>query len=490
MKRPDRWAFLLGLLLTAVLTGSAHAAEAPGYLVRLDRSDVTLAAEEPLPGDPEPVWTPQGIYTVAEWSDVEALAAAGVLDHVEEDSIVTLADLPDDPAWTAGQQPELSQIGMEYVWNRDLTAAPVRVGIVDSGLYAGHEDLQGCTVLPGVNFCGEEGTAERSDTSDEVGHGTFVAGIIGAVTSNALGGAGLAPNAQLVPLKCFTAKTGRMSDVVAAIYCGVDEYDCRVLNLSLGSATDSEILREAVAYAASRGVVLVAASGNLDPGQSSTGDDALQYPAAYPEVIGVGAIQLSGQVASFSRQNAGVFLTAPGQDLYGLSTAGPDAYKAGSGTSYAAPMVSAAAAVALGLDPDLTAEQVGTLLRETTEDLGEPGYDWTYGWGALRMDALVMALEGRWRDPALVPSGEGGRATVLWDGLPADTAVQVLGAVYGTDGCLTALSRKTVQSTWEGTVSLALEGLAAGAQIRLFFLDGTTGVPLSQAWTGAWENAA
>ena len=118
----------------------------------------------------------------------------------------------------------------------------------------------------------------------------------------------------------------------------------------------------------------------LDPGQSSTGDDALQYPAAYPEVIGVGAIQLSGQVASFSRQNAGVFLTAPGQDLYGLSTAGPDAYKAGSGTSYAAPMVSAAAAVALGLDPDLTAEQVGTLLRETTEDLGEPGYDWTYGW--------------------------------------------------------------------------------------------------------------
>ena len=125
------------------------------------------------------------------------------------------------------------------------------------------DSLQGCTVLPGVNFCGEEGTAERSDTSDEVGHGTFVAGIIGAVTSNALGGAGLAPNAHLVPLKCFTAKTGRMSDVVAAIYCGVDEYDCQVLNLSLGSVTDSEILREAVAYAASRGVVLVAASGCL-----------------------------------------------------------------------------------------------------------------------------------------------------------------------------------------------------------------------------------
>lgn len=488
MKRPDRWAFLLGLLLTAVLTGSAHAAEAPGYLVRLDRSDVTLAAEEPLPGDPEPVWTPQGIYTVAEWSDVEALDAAGVLDHVEEDSIVTLADLPDDPAWTAGQQPELSQIGMEYVWNRDLTAAPVRVGIVDSGLYAGHEDLQGCTVLPGVNFCGEEGTAERSDTSDEVGHGTFVAGIIGAVTSNALGGAGLAPNAQLVPLKCFTAKTGRMSDVVAAIYCGVDEYDCQVLNLSLGSVTDSEILREAVAYAASRGVVLVAASGNLDPGQSSTGDDALQYPAAYPEVIGVGAVQTPGQIAAFSRQNASVALTAPGQDLYGLSTAGPDAYQTGSGTSYAAPMVSAAAAVALGLDPELTAEQVGTLLRETAEDLGEPGYDWTYGWGLLRMDALVMALEDRWRDPGLVSLGEGLRVSVLWNGLPAGAPVQVLAAVYGPDGRLLSAAGKRVQTTPEGAASLALEGLGPGEELRLFFLDGTAGTPLCPAWTGTLED--
>lgn len=487
MKRPDGWALLLGAMLTAALTVSAHGAEG-GYLVQLDQSAVALASQAELPVDLEPVWAPQGVYTVASWDEVEALDAAGVLDHAEADGVVTLADLPDDPAWTSGQQPELSWIGMEYVWSRDLDAAPVRVGIVDSGLYTDHEDLQGCTVLPGANFCAQESTADRSDTSDEVGHGTFVAGVIGAVTSNAAGGAGLAPNAQLVPLKCFTAKNGRISDVVAAIYSGVDQFDCQVLNLSLGSSTDSETLREAVAYAAAQGVVLVAASGNLNPGQSSTGDDALQYPAAYPEVIGVGAVRTPGQIASFSRQNASVALTAPGQDLYGLSTAGPDAYQTGSGTSYAAPMVSAAAAVALGLDPELTAEQVRELLEETAEDLGEPGYDRTYGWGLLRMDALVMALEDRWRDPGLVSLGEGLRVSVLWNGLPAGAPVQVLAAVYGPDGRLLSAAGKRVQTTPEGAASLALEGLGPGEELRLFFLDGTAGTPLCPAWTRTLED--
>jgi serine protease len=298
---------------------------------------------------------------------------------------------------------------------------PIPVAVIDSGVDAGHPDLAK-KILDAKSFVG--GSA-RVDT---FGHGTFVAGLIGAGHDNGIGIAGLAPSAELLIAKVVTkSRTIPVDAEAQAIRWSVDN-GARVINMSLGGVRDpldperdtySRLEADAVAYAVSNGVVVVAAVGNSDQAPVSPWKYA-SYPAALPHVLGVSAMADTGGIPSFSNRDS-IYndLAAPGLEILsilprpmtarfpqcteqGYSTCGPEEYREAQGTSFAAPQVTAAAAVLLSLNPTLRPEQVTRILQSTAIDLDAAngcdacaeGRDAYSGWGRLNVADAIAALAG------------------------------------------------------------------------------------------------
>jgi subtilisin family serine protease len=279
----------------------------------------------------------------------------------------------------------------------------------------------------------------------------------------------MAPDVEIVPLKCFSEQGGKVSAVAQAIFDAADLFSCQVLNMSFGMETDSEALRSAVRHAAEQGVLLVAAAGN-------NGTTGLRYPAAYTQVIGVGAVDSGKAVSSFSQRNDSVFITAPGQDVYGLSITGPNAYQTWRGTSFSAPMVTAAAALALSVEPELTQAAFENLLRETAEDLGAAGYDTEYGYGLLRVDRLLSSLRNSWdmawTDDALSVS-------LRQEEIAPNTPVLAAAASYDSEGRFLGATMVEQATDAQGVLTLRLPRPSASAVLwQIMLLDRKTYAPL------------
>lgn len=383
------------LLALSLLLPAASAAETgasyDGYLFQLREEHAMLYRV--LPEGIDPVLPDTGVYRAEFLEDIRDFVPEEDLAYIEPDYLVTLFDEPNDPLY--GQQWSLSLLGAEEAWSAGLDGGGVRIGIVDSGLWEEHEDLAGARIAVGHNYVNDS-----EDTEDEVGHGTFVTGLIAAARGNGLGIAGLAPGAEIVPLKCFSARTGRLSDIVEAIRGGVEDYHCDILNMSFGLSYSSQTLENVIACAAEQGVILMAAVGN-------SGGTALNYPAAYDSVIGVGMVGPDGVVAAGSQRNESVFVVAPGYQVLGLGTDTANPYKVGSGTSYACPYLSAVAALLKQADPGLSAGTLMAQLQTTAVDLGEPGYDTSYGCGLVSLTNLLMPflLQPAWREDRLLIRG-------------------------------------------------------------------------------------
>jgi subtilisin family serine protease len=465
----------LAVAASAASADSEAAADYNGYIVQLDLSEASLFSDRAqLPEGTEEIYAPEGLYLIQDIELVKQLDEAELLVYVEPNYIVELLDTPDDTALSS--QWYLSAIGMDYVWDNSITGSGVRIGIIDSGVNAQHEDLQGANILTGRSYCEDKANGVEGNTEDDVGHGTFVTGIIAAATNNATGIAGIAPSAEIVPLKAFYKNdsgdtVGSTASVAGALLGAVDLYHCQVINMSLGVAVDSETLRNAVDHASKQGVILIAAAGNA-------GTDALVYPAAYGNVIGVGAVDSSQTVASFSQRNTSVFITAPGQTIYGLSASGNNAYKTGKGTSYSAPMVTAAAALALSVCPELTPEQFQHYLKQTAADLGKTGYDTSYGWGLLRVDRLLSALQN-----ILVDTSDTARLSLWRSGLESGQTVLVAAASYTSAGQLLSVTTAQVAAADTGTLTatLQLTEQTQSDHIQIMILDPTTWTPLMAA---------
>jgi subtilisin family serine protease len=218
---------------------------------------------------------------------------------------------------------------------------------------------------------------------DEQGHGTSVAGVVAAQVNNTVGIAGLAPDARIVTLRAFDATgNGEEDDIAAAIlYAALNGVD--IVNMSFGDGVDSPVIRDAVHTAALFGCTLIASVGN-------TGSTSRQYPASYDDVIAVGATTETDTRAAFSSTGSSVALTAPGQNI--ITTRVGGRYRVVNGTSFAAPYVAAAAALVREADPGVDAAAMRARLSETSDDLGEPGWDGQFGAGRLRADAAVKAV--------------------------------------------------------------------------------------------------
>lgn len=307
-------------------------------------------------------------------------------------------------------------------WPTVPKLTPIRIAVIDSGVDGSHPDLRG-RVVAAKSFVG------GSPYHDDQGHGTFVAGEIAANPFNGVGIAGLAFNAQLMIAKVVGPDgTVPLQAEVAAIRWAADN-GARVINLSLGGVRDplspqldtySPLEEAAVEYAYAKGVVVVAAVGN-GPQSPATPWGFAHYPAALPHVIGVSALRRDGSVPDYSNRDA-VYndIAAPGDSIFSTiptnlvrrgarcvdhpySDCGSFEFRDAIGTSFAAPQVSAAAALLLGVDPRLTPDQVSWLLERSADDMNAAdgcaecpaGRDKYTGWGRLDvLAALTMLGDG------------------------------------------------------------------------------------------------
>lgn len=217
--------------------------------------------------------------------------------------------------------------------DRRTLGAGVSVAVIDTGVDCSHPDLS-CDQSAGFNAIDPE-----ASSVDDNGHGTHVAGTI-AAKWNGAGVAGVAPLANVLPVKVLDAEGGGMvSDIVRGIDWAVDR-GAKVINMSLGSEKGSPALQRAIRRAHERGVTVVAAAGNEGPGAGTVG-----YPAAYPETIAVAATDQADGIADFSSRGPEVDLAAPGAQI--PSTMPGGGFAAMSGTSMAAPHVAGLAAIAV-----------------------------------------------------------------------------------------------------------------------------------------------
>jgi len=297
---------------------------------------------------------------------------------------------------------------------------PVRVAIVDSGIDGTHPEFRN-KIVAARSFVG------GSALTDEQGHGTFVAGEIAAAL-NTEGIAGIAFPAQLIIAKIARGDEPiSVADEAAAIRWAADR-GAQVINLSIGGLRDpldrrrdtfSQAEANAVEYAYRRGAVLVAAIGNGDEAPSEPWTYG-SYPAALPHVIGVSALTPGGNVPSFSNRDL-IYndLAAPGMEILstlpraltaqrpacadqGYSDCGPDEFRHASGTSFAAPQVTAAVADLLALRPTLTPDQVMNVIERSSTDVNAATgckqcallRDPLSGWGRLDIAHAVAALDG------------------------------------------------------------------------------------------------
>ncbi|MGB9752443.1 MAG: peptidase S8 [Roseiflexus castenholzii] len=269
-------------------------------------------------------------------------------------------------------------------WNI-TTGSDMIIAILDTGVSPSHPDLRG-RVLPGFDFVNND-----DDPRDDDGHGTFTAGVAAAEGDNGIGAAGVCWRCRILPVKVLNRR-GRGNDaaIAAGIRFAVDR-GARIISMSFGGPDDSRVLREAVAYALERDVLLVAASGN---GQAA--GNLPNYPAAYPGVLAVSATGPDDAVTNFSTTGDFVALAAPGAGVWSTTWRRPsgDTYGFADGTSAACPHVAGAVALVWTVHPELTARQVNEVLMLGADDRGAPGKDPAYGHGRLNLfRALQVALD-------------------------------------------------------------------------------------------------
>lgn len=297
-----------------------------------------------------------------------------------------LAVTPDDPLY--GQQWSLHEISTPRAW-RFRTGSSARVAVVDDGVDATRVDLAGRVATGHDARFGRALPAGAS--SDRGGHGTAVAALISAQGDNGADMAGVDWSATIVPYRVFDAAgCSDPLDVAAAIVHATDA-GVDAINLSVGTLEDIPALHDAVRFAHQQGVVQVAAAGNT----RQIGNAPL-YPAAYPEVIGVGATHRTARLAAYSSTGAHVHLLAPGGA--GTGRAEDDILTLGEreapprprvGTSFSAPLVTGAVLLYRAIDP-AGPDTVADALARSATDLGAPGRDDLHGHGLLDVHRLLV----------------------------------------------------------------------------------------------------
>lgn len=317
----------------------------------------------------------------------KALASDPGVLMVESDVRYTVAARPAAAKSTQVLPWGIDRVDAELAW-ATTRASGVRVAVIDTGIDTAHPDLV-ANIAGGYNAI-----SPTASYKDDNGHGTHVAGTIGAV-DNSVGVIGVGPRASLLGVKVLDSTgSGWTSDIVEGMDWAVAN-GARVINMSLSGPSYISVFQAAVDRANAAGVVVVAAAGNTGPADSTVG-----FPAAYNGVIAVSATDSYSNVASFSSRGPQVDIAAPGVAIRSTywTLRGRSGYAELNGTSMASPHVAGAAALVLGTpasawDADLDGTwdpvEVETKLKATARDLGVVGSDSLYGAGLVDAAAAV-----------------------------------------------------------------------------------------------------
>ena len=302
---------------------------------------------------------------------LEAYRQDPAVRYAELNRVYVAFDTPDDPQ--LGQQWGLHNTGQSggrddadidapEAWDVNQGSSNVLIAVVDTGVDATHEDLDDGRVRTDIDHDFINGD---DDGTDDNGHGTFVAGIIGADTNNGVGVAGICRNCQILPVKVLDGEgSGSAESVSQGIQYAADQ-GADIINMSLGFPSEcgcSQTVAGAINYAYEKGVFLVAASGNdSDKGRTS-------YPASSPRVMAVGASDLNDHEADFSNRDSYLDIMAPGVDIYGLDIEEGAPYREASGTSAASPHVAGVAGLVLSSQGDLSNAGLWFRLYQSADD--------------------------------------------------------------------------------------------------------------------------
>jgi thermitase len=365
--------------------------------------------------------------------------------YVEPNYVLQAYSTPND-AYYGNNQWGVRKVQADQAWPLWSPQAPTVIAIIDTGVTLSHPDLSGKLHRDGVgSIVGYDFVNNDSDPADDHGHGTHCAGIAAAQINNGTGVSGIAgwsggpasdtSNTRIMPVKVLGSNgNGFLSAVANGIIFAADR-GAKVISLSLGGTNSSTTLANAISYAWNKGCIIVAAAGN-----DST--SAMNYPAAYPNVISVAATNSSDALAGFSNYGSWVTVAAPGESIY--STYLNNGYAWMSGTSMATPMVAGEVALLASQAPSLTNSQLRAAVIANTDPVNLTSGK-TLGGGRIN---VLRALR------AVTPSPSGGGApTVSASFVSLDTTTQGnWPGAYGKDGYQLAGSSSVNPSY--GTVTL------------------------------------
>ena len=375
------------LLLCLFAVPAAHAAE--GYLVQIPEDRLILA--NALTGELRQA--SGDVWLVQTERDLAALRAAGLVIDFEPNCDLTLeANSWHIEALHAADAWNHTGAGGEY----DRRGTGVTVAVIDSGVEADNSDFDPDNILPYRDY-------GNNKNGVDIWHGTFVAGIIAAQLDNNVGIDGTAPDVKILPVTITTNGRSDAYTAIRAIEYAASRAD--VINLSMGGGAKSSFLERTCRNAVQGGTILVAAAGNYDTDQTPSAN-TITYPAGYDCVVSVSSCKRSNGEPVFdslySYFNKMVNVSAPGSSIRSLYLGGGTA--TASGTSFAAPMVSAMAAMAKQVNTAIDTDTFLALLEATCIDLGDPGRDDYYGMGFVDYRAFLEKLDEQY--PIRYFSGE------------------------------------------------------------------------------------
>jgi len=415
-----------------------------------------------------------------------ALRESRGFEFVEPNYLVELAALPNDPGFS--QQSNLWLVQAPQTWDVLPSMQEVTVAVLDTGVDANHPDLTDALwqniAETGLDTNGNDKrfngidddgngyvddwrgwntVAGNNNAADGQGHGTHLAGIIAATSNNGIGIAGIAPNARILPIKVLdNAGFGTYAQVAEGITYATD-MGAPVIELGFGGTGSSQLMQDAIDYAMAHNVLVVAAAGN-------SGDSTPYYPAAYPGVMAVSAVDDSQTWAPFSSTGSHISLSAPGVGIYSTYPGG--GYRTFSGTSMASAQVAGVAALLAGQAQFADADALRNALIGGAHDLGAPGQDSYYGYGLVRaLGALEYAgplvpTPTPWIVPTSTPGGSGGVNLMASQDLWA----------------LSQISTYTIYDAPSGTTP-AFNSIDSGFNDNLSYSTGILGGSSTRRWT-------
>jgi len=297
-------------------------------------------------------------------------------NDIKSKSTTTVSPIIPNDLLFSKYQWNLPAIETNKGWDLSKGSTDVVIAVVDTGADLEHPDLKG-NLVQGYNVIDPS-----KPPTDDVGHGTHVSGIIGAVVNNNEGVAGISWYNKVMPIKALDSSGAGTTYSVAEGIIWAADHGAKVINMSLGNYADSEFLHDAVKYAYNQDVVIVAATGNDNTERPG-------FPAAYPEVFAVSATDSNMKRASFSNYGDYIDVVAPGASI--ASTYLDNQYAALSGTSMASPHVAALAGLIRSRNPNLNNEEVMGMMRESVVDLGDKGRDKYFGYGQVDIYKALRA---------------------------------------------------------------------------------------------------